>query len=124
MGIGDTGNRIGHARARRHQCDTQFAGQFGMGLSHVNGGAFVTYVNDADSLRVKSHPDRHDVSAAEGKYALDAALLEEARDEAGRTIGRHFHFTTPVLFEGTYPQCDKRMDTWDSREPCDQDRDG
>src|SRR5258707_15509635 len=68
-----------------------------MRLSHVNGGAFVAHVNDANFFCVKPHPDRHDMASAEGEHALDAALLQQARDEAGSAIGRNLHFTTPVL---------------------------
>src|SRR5258708_34137157 len=68
-----------------------------MRLRNVKGGGLVTHGHHANSFCGKPPPDRHDMASAEGEHALDAALLQQARDQAGSAIGRNLHFTTPVL---------------------------
>src|ERR1700722_2238330 len=75
-----------------------------MGLRHVYSRALVTDIDDANSFCVEAHPDRHDMAAAKREYALDAALLQKARDQGGRAIGRDFHHTTPVLLKTSVRQ--------------------
>jgi hypothetical protein len=58
-----------------------------MCLRHVDSGAFVANVDDANSFRVKPHPDWHDVAAAERKDARHAAALQETCNQVGGTIG-------------------------------------
>src|ERR1700730_613199 len=77
-----------------------------MGMRHVDGCTFTADIEDTNPSRVEPHPDRHDMAAAKREYALDAALLQKARDQGGRAIGRDFHHTTPVLLKF---QCVKLM---------------
>ena len=60
-----------------------------MGMRHVNGGAFVAHVDDADALARDVVPDRLDMAALQAEDAVDAARLEEARDpgRAGLLVG-------------------------------------
>ena len=88
MRVGDAGDGVGHARARGDQRDAEFAGQFGMRLRHVDGGALVAHVDDADAFRIEPHPDRHDVAAAQREHARDAAALQETGDQVGGAIGQ------------------------------------
>ncbi len=92
MRVGDAGDGVGHSGAGCDQRHAEFAGQFGMRLRHVDRRALVTNIDDADAFRIEPHPDRHDVSAAKRKDALDAAPLQEAGDQVGGTIGKDFHF--------------------------------
>jgi hypothetical protein len=57
----------------------------------VHGRALVAHVDDADTFRVEAHPDRHDVPAAQGKHALDAARLEYPCNTSRDAIRRKFH---------------------------------
>ena len=57
-----------------------------MGVRHVDGGAFVAHVDDADALARHVVPDRLDVAALQAEDAVDAARLEKARDP-GRARG-------------------------------------
>ena len=85
--ICDAGHRIRHARPGRDQGNADVAAQCTVGVGHVHGGAFVAHVDDRDALRIESHPDRHDVAAAQPEHAIDAAPLEEAGDDARDRVG-------------------------------------
>jgi hypothetical protein len=61
-------------------------GQLRMGMRHVDRGALVAHVDDADAAACHMIPDRLDVAALQAEDAIDAARLEEARDP-GRTRG-------------------------------------
>ena len=71
-----------------------------MRLRHVDGGALVADVDDADAFRIEPHPDRHDVPATQREHALDATTLQETRDQVGGTIRRDFHGATPLSVRG------------------------
>ena len=60
--------------------DPQPAGQVGMGVRHVDRGALVAHVDDADAFGVQPHPDRHDVPAAQPEHPVYAALFEKPRN--------------------------------------------
>ena len=51
-----------------------------MGVRHVDRGAFVAHVDDADALPRDVIPDRLDMAALQAEDAVDAARLEKARD--------------------------------------------
>jgi hypothetical protein len=51
-----------------------------MGVSHMNGSAFVSDVDDANAFSVDPHPYRHDVAAAQTENAVYAARLEKSGD--------------------------------------------
>jgi hypothetical protein len=97
MRVGYTGDRIRHARTRRNHRDTKLAGEFGMCLCHVNGGTLVANVDDPNSLRIETHPDRHDVAAAESENASDPTSLQKAGDQVGSAIRQDFHLKTPIV---------------------------
>src|SRR4029077_11277708 len=70
-----------------------------MGLRHMDGCALIADIDDTDTFGVEPHPDRHDMPATKREHALDTALLQKACYQGGRTIGRDFHHTTPVLLK-------------------------
>src|SRR5579859_2223787 len=76
-----------------------------MRLGHVHSRTFIADIDDADSLRVQSHPNRHDMTAAKREYVLDATLLQKARDQGSCAIRRDFHHTTPVLLKKLQCSC-------------------
>ena len=88
IGVGDAGHGIGHAGAGGDQRDAEAAGELRFGVGHIDRRAFVAHVDDADAFGVEAHPQRHDVAAAQGVDALDAALLQEARDDGGGGLFR------------------------------------
>jgi len=69
----------------------QLACQLRVCLGHVDRGALVADINDADSLSIQPHPDRHDMPAAKREDMFDAALLEKPRDKGGGAVRRDFH---------------------------------
>ena len=75
--------------SRRHHGDAEFAREFRVGVRHVNGGGFMTDVDDPDPKLRSVVPDRLDMSALQSEDAIDPALLEETRDpgRAGIVIG-------------------------------------
>jgi hypothetical protein len=50
-----------------------------------------------NAMGIKSHPDWHDVSAAERKDPFHAAALQKPRDEIGSAVLRDFHCSTPLV---------------------------
>ena len=72
---------MAHAHAER-------AGEFGVRVRHVHGGALVAHVDDADAEPRDVVPDRLDVPALESEDAIDVARLQEARDPFRAAIGR------------------------------------
>ena len=54
-----------------------------MRMRHVNRGAFVAHVDDADALARDVVPDRLDVPALQAEDAVDAARFQEPRDPGG-----------------------------------------
>jgi hypothetical protein len=60
-----------------------------MGMGHVDGSALVAHIDDADAFRIEPHPQRHDVTAAQRKDAVDAARLEATRDPGSRAAFGH-----------------------------------
>src|ERR1700726_4305833 len=97
MGVGDAGDGVGHAWTSGDQGYSELAGQFCVRLGHMDRRPLIADVDDANSLRVQPHPDRHDMAAAKREYVLDAALLQKARDQGSCAIRGYFHRTTPVL---------------------------
>ena len=85
-GVGDRGDRVGHAGPGSDHRDAELAGQLGMGVRHVDGGALVAHVDDADAEPRDVVPDRLDVAALQAEHAVDAARLEEARDPGGAGV--------------------------------------
>jgi hypothetical protein len=61
-----------HPWACSDQGHTQFTGQFSFGVRHVNSSAFIAHINQANAMRVQSHPYGHDVPAAQAVDPFDA----------------------------------------------------
>jgi hypothetical protein len=49
---------------------------------------FIAHINDANTLDIQAHPDRHDVPAAQGKYAVNIARLEKSRHQRAAAARR------------------------------------
>ncbi len=82
-GVGHRRDGVGHARPGRDHGDAERAGQLAMSVRHMHGGALVADVDDADALACDMVPDRLDVPALKAEDAVDAALLQKARDPGG-----------------------------------------
>ena len=97
-GIGHGRDRVGHARTGRHHGHAEPAGELGMGMRHMNRGAFVPDIDDANAAPGDMIPDRLDVAALQTEDAIDAALREKARDPggAGELIGVQVGRRCPV----------------------------
>lgn len=72
MCVGDSGDRIGDAGPRSHQSHSQAAGYISMGVRHMYCGAFVTDIDNLNAFEITTHPDRHDMAAAEPKYPVNS----------------------------------------------------
>jgi len=97
MRVGDARHGVGHARPGRHHGHAETAGQLGMGMGHVHGGALVADIDDADALGVDAHPHRHDVPAAQAEDPIDAARREETgHDSGGRVRGKMHRIISEV----------------------------
>ena len=72
-GIRHGRHRVGDAGTGGDHGDAEAAGQFGMGVRHVHGGALVAHVDDADALTRDVIPDRLDMAALQSEDAVDAA---------------------------------------------------
>ncbi len=93
-GVGDAGHGVGDAGAGGDQRHAEPAGEVGVRMRHVDRGALVAHVDDADALGVEPHPDRHDVAAAQAEHPVDAARLQEAGDHRRGAVfgnGNHAH---------------------------------
>ncbi len=78
--IRDRCDRVRHAGSGGHHGDAELPGQLGMGVRHMDRGAFVAHVDDADALPRHVIPDRLDMPALQPEDPVDAARLEKARD--------------------------------------------
>ena len=96
MGVGDAGYGIGQARSGRGQGNADLARQLGMSLRHMHRGALVAYVYDSDAFGIETHPDGHDVPAAEREDPLDAARAQCAGDIGGDTVSHDCHDVSPA----------------------------
>ena len=87
--LATAGTRVGHAGPGRHHGDAELAGQFGVGVRHVDGRDLVANVDDADAELRGMVPDRLDMAALQPEDAVDAARLQETRDpsRAGVVVG-------------------------------------
>jgi hypothetical protein len=97
MRIGYAGHGIGDTRSGGYQRNAQSAGQLGLGMRHINSGAFVPHINDAYAVGVQGHPDGHDVAAAQAVNPLYALAFDEAGNQigdfqivTGGGVGTHF----------------------------------
>ena len=52
-------------------------------MRHVHGGTLVAHVDDAHAKLCQVVPDRLDVAPLQAEDAVDAAALQEARDQFG-----------------------------------------
>ena len=95
MRVGDAGDCVGHAGTRGDHRNAKLAGELGMRLRHMNGRAFVANIDDLDAFGIQSHPDRHDMAAAQREDAFDTAPLQQTCDQVGGAIRQDFHVTTP-----------------------------
>jgi hypothetical protein len=86
--VGDARHRVGDAGAGGDQRDAELASQLRVRVGHVDGGALVAHVDDANAFGIDAHPDRHDVAAAKAEYAVDAALAQETGNHASARVGR------------------------------------
>ena len=89
--VRDAGHRVGHTRTGGDERDAELAAELAVRVRHVDGRALVAHVDDRDALGIDAHPHRHDVAAAQAENAIDAARLEEARDDGGDAVVREFH---------------------------------
>jgi hypothetical protein len=86
--VGDAGHRVRHPRPGGDQRHAEAAGELGVGVRHVDRGALVAHVDDADALGVQPHPGGHHVAAAQCEHAVNATGLEEAGDQrSGASVG-------------------------------------
>ena len=76
--IGHRGDCVRHARSGGHHGHAELPGQLGMGVRHMDRGAFVAHVDDADALPRDVIPDRLDMPALQPEDPVDAARLEKA----------------------------------------------
>jgi hypothetical protein len=99
MRVGDASDGVGDPGPGGDEADAELARQLGMCLRHVDRGPLIAHVDDPDALRVKAHPDRHDVAAAQGKDPVDPACPEKPGDAPGGAVGRELHhgWATRVL---------------------------
>ena len=74
-GVGDRRDRVGDARAGGHHGDAELAGEFSMGVRHMDRRGLVANVDDADAKLRGMVPDRLDVPALQAENAIDAARL-------------------------------------------------
>ena len=88
-GVGDRRGGVGHAGTGRHHGDSELAGEFGVGVRHVDGRDLVANVDDADAKLRGMVPDRLNMAALQPEDAVDAARLQETRDpsRAGVVVG-------------------------------------
>ncbi len=85
-GVRHGGDGVGDAGPGSRHGDAQHASEFGMGVRHMDGRAFVAHVDDADALARHMIPDRLDMAALQAEDAVDAARFEKTRDP-GRARG-------------------------------------
>ena len=83
MRVGDPRHRVGHARPGSDQRHANAPTQLTVGMRHIDRGALVAHVDDANAFGIEPHPDRHDVAPAQREHAVNAARFEEARDQCG-----------------------------------------
>ena len=62
-----------------------------MGVRHVDGGAFIAHINDADTFCIQTHPDRHDVTATQAEHPVNTTRLEQACDQCCGGVVRNGH---------------------------------
>ena len=86
VGIGHAGHAIGDAGTGGDEANAGFAGQLGVGLRHMYGGAFVADIDDFNAPAGDEIPDRLDVSALQAEDPGDAATLQAERDIGGDTV--------------------------------------
>jgi hypothetical protein len=70
IGIGDGSDTVGDAGSRSGDGYPDVAGKNGMGVSHMDCRAFVTYINYANSLLRQMIPDRLYMCALQAEYAI------------------------------------------------------
>jgi hypothetical protein len=95
-GVGHCGDCVGDARAGGNHRDRGTASEFGMRVRHVDGGALVADIDDADAKPCGMVPDRLDVAALQTEHAVDPARFEETRDPGGAGPG----VRAPIFFGG------------------------
>jgi len=77
-GIGDPGDRIGHARTRGDDGDAGTAGGARPSIGHVRGGLFVTGVDHAEVVARRGRVNRIEMPAVEGENFTHALAFERA----------------------------------------------
>ena len=82
-GVRHRGHRVGNPGAGCHHGDADAAGELGVRLGHVHGGALVPDIDDTDAGLGREVPDRLDVAALETEDAIDAAGLQRFGDPGG-----------------------------------------
>ena len=71
--IGDGGDAVGDAGPGGRERDPELAGEHGVRMRHVDGGALVAHIDDADAAPAELVPDRLDVPALQPEDAVDPA---------------------------------------------------
>ncbi len=84
--IGHRGHAVGHARPGGHHRDADPAAQHGIGMRHVDCGAFVAHVDDAHALAAEPVPDRLDVSALQAVDPVHAVRDQEVGHPLGHRL--------------------------------------
>ncbi len=86
MGIGYAGNTVCDPRACGRKAYTQFAGQFSMGMGHVNRSPFVPDIDDLHAILCQKIPDRLDVTALQSKHTGHTPAHQRFCDPGGDTV--------------------------------------
>ncbi|GAC1540222.1 MAG: hypothetical protein NVS2B17_16290 [Candidatus Velthaea sp.] len=80
MRVCNPGHAVGDAGTRRDERDAQPSRKLRVRVRHIDGRALIAHIDDRDAFLRQTHPDRHDVAAAEPKNTIDAARFEVAGD--------------------------------------------
>ena len=88
-GIGDAGDRIGHARTGGDDRDAGAAGGARPSVGHMRGGLLVTRVDDAEVVPCGGRINRIEMPAVESEDFMHALALERAHHHFAAVDFRH-----------------------------------
>ena len=94
IGIGDAGQRVGHARTRGDRADADSPGQPRRCVGGVRGRLLVPRVDDGDALFHAGGIDRSDVQPREGEEMAYALGLEHPHEELRTGRGSHIDLSS------------------------------
>ena len=78
---GQTGDGVGESRAAGENRHRRFAGNAGIAVGHVHGGAFVASINKLNSFIGRRIHQGQDGIADDGKHPLNALLFQTADEQ-------------------------------------------